>query len=56
MKNMKTRHLLHPKWRELEDICNKIESLKNKAYVLRKEIDDDLDKYTDDELNKLTFK
>jgi len=51
--NMWTRHLLHPKWKELDIICSEIQSLQDKAHRLRAEIDKDLDKYSDEELSKL---
>ena len=45
-----TRHLLHPRWQELTNLCSEIDKLQEKAKFLRKQIDEDLDKYSDDEL------
>ena len=47
-----TRHLLHPKWKELNRLCQEIENLQEKASRLRTQIDEDLDKYSDDELKQ----
>ena len=41
--NVWTPHLDHPRWRELERICHKIQSLKEMAERLREEIDEDLE-------------
>ncbi|KKN67019.1 hypothetical protein LCGC14_0465730 [marine sediment metagenome] len=51
-------HISHPYWRELCDICNKIETLKEKAKKLRKEIDKDVfsKKLLDAEDNKEEIK
>ncbi len=35
-------HISYPEWSKLEDICHKIENLKQEAKKLRKKIDEEI--------------